>query len=57
MESIGDKLKAARNAKKLTIREVVKQTNINPVYLKALEEEEFDKFPSETYLIGFLRSY
>jgi hypothetical protein len=27
------------------------------VYLNALENEEFEKFPSETYLIGFLRSY
>lgn len=57
MDSIGEKLKSARIAKKLTIRDVVKQTNINPVYLSALEDEEFEKFPSETYLIGFLRSY
>ncbi len=57
MDSIGEKLKSARTAKKLTIKDVVKQTNINPVYLNALEDEEFEKFPSETYLIGFLRSY
>jgi transcriptional regulator with XRE-family HTH domain len=57
VESIGDKLKNARENKKITIRDVVKETNINPVYINALENEEFDKFPSETYLIGFLRSY
>ncbi len=57
MDSIGEKLKSARVVKKLTIRDVAKQTNINPVYLTALEDEEFEKFPSETYLIGFLRSY
>lgn len=57
MESIGEKLKSTREAKKLTLKDVVKDTNISPTYLEALEEEEFDKFPSETYLIGFLRNY
>jgi transcriptional regulator with XRE-family HTH domain len=57
LESIGEKLRLAREAKKITIRDVVKETNISPVYLQALEEEKFEKFPSETYLIGFLRTY
>ena len=57
MESIGDKLRTARELKKLSIRDVVKDTNINPIYIEALEEEKFDKFPSETYIIGFLKSY
>lgn len=57
MESIGEKLRQAREARKITIKEVVKETNISPLYLQALEEEKFDRFPSETYLIGFLRTY
>jgi len=57
VESIGEKLKYARETRKLTIKDVVKDTNISPVYLEALEDEEFEKFPSETYLIGFLKSY
>jgi transcriptional regulator with XRE-family HTH domain len=57
LESIGEKLRSAREARKITIKDVVKETNISPVFLHALEEEKFDKFPSETYLIGFLRSY
>jgi len=57
VESIGEKLRSAREAKKITVRDVVKDTNITPIYIEALEEEDFDKFPSETYLIGFLRSY
>jgi transcriptional regulator with XRE-family HTH domain len=57
LESIGEKLRQAREARKITIKDVVKETNISPVYLQALEEEKFDKFPSETYLIGFLRTY
>lgn len=57
MESIGEKLRQAREARKISIKDVVKETNISPVYLQALEEEKFDKFPSETYLVGFLRTY
>lgn len=57
MKSIGEKLRSAREAKKISLRDVVKDTNITPIYLEALEEEDFEKFPSETYLIGFLRSY
>lgn len=57
MESIGEKLRQAREARRITIKDVVKETNISPLYIQALEEEKFDKFPSETYLIGFLRNY
>lgn len=57
MESIGEKLRQAREARRISIKDVVKETNISPLYLQALEEEKFDKFPSETYLIGFLRTY
>ena len=57
MESIGEKLRSAREARKLSIREVANETNIAPTYIEALESEDFDKFPSETYIIGFLRAY
>jgi hypothetical protein len=42
---------------KANMKDVSKDTNIVVKYLEALENEEFDKFPSETYLLGFLRSY
>ncbi len=57
MDSIGEKLLAAREARRLSIKDVAKDTNISPLYIDALEEEDFDKFPSETYTIGFLRAY
>ncbi len=57
MASIGEKLTSAREAKKLTRKEVAKETNIPPRYVEALEEEDFERLPSETYVIGFLRSY
>ncbi len=57
MESIGEKLKAARNNKKLSLKDVAKETNIAWGYIEALEEEDFDRFPGETYVVGFLKSY
>ncbi len=57
MEKIGEKLRDARELKKLTIKDVMKETNISAKYLEALEDEEFDKIPGEPYLLGFLRSY
>ncbi len=57
MESIGDKLKQAREAKKLTIKNVALDTNMSPTYIEALEFEDFEKFPGETYIIGFLKTY
>ncbi len=56
-KSLGERLKSAREAKKLSISDVHKETNISPMYVEALEEEKFSVFPGETYLIGFLRSY
>ena len=57
MESIGDRLKSAREAKKLSVRDVARETNISPAYIEALETEDFDHFPGETYIVGFLRNY
>jgi len=57
VEGIGEKLRAAREAKKLTIRDVARDTNMSAIYVEALENEEFEKFPGETYVTGFLRSY
>jgi transcriptional regulator with XRE-family HTH domain len=57
VESIGDRLRQAREAKKLTIKNVAIDTNMAPTYIEALEDEDFDKFPGETYVIGFLKTY
>ncbi len=57
MESIGEKFRALREERGVTIREVCEETNISPTYLEALENEDFDKFPGETYITGFIRSY
>jgi cytoskeleton protein RodZ len=57
MELFGEKLREVREKKKYTIDQVARETRISKQYLIALEEEDFQIFPGETYLIGFLRSY
>ena len=57
MESLGTKLKNTREEKALTIRQISLETNISSRYLEALEQENFDVFPSEPYIIGFLKNY
>jgi cytoskeletal protein RodZ len=57
VEPLGDKLRSAREEKSYTFEQVSRDTNIASRYLEALEREEFDKFPGEAYLLGFLRNY
>jgi cytoskeletal protein RodZ len=57
VESLGDKLRAARESKGYSYEHVGRETNIARRYLEALETEDFVKFPGEPYLLGFLRNY
>ncbi len=57
MESIGQKLSSAREALGFSIEQIARETNIAKSYLTALEQEDFNTFPGETYLLGFLRNY
>jgi len=57
MESLGEKLKEARNEKGLTIDQISRETNISVRFLEALESENFEIFPGEPYIIGFIKNY
>lgn len=57
MKTIGEILKAAREDRGISIEQAVQETNISREFIEALENESFDKFPAETYLIGFLKNY
>jgi cytoskeletal protein RodZ len=57
VESLGIKLKKAREEKGLTCNDISRDINISTGYLESLEAEEFSKFPGEAYIIGFLRNY
>lgn len=57
MESIGEKLRLAREKNNLTIEQIARDTHVARRFLKALEDEDFSVFPGETYAMGFLRNY
>ncbi|MCL2215242.1 MAG: helix-turn-helix domain-containing protein [Treponema sp.] len=57
MDSLGEKFKAARNEKGLSLDQVSRETNISIRYLEAMETENFAVFPSEPYVVGFLKNY
>jgi cytoskeletal protein RodZ len=57
MESLGNKLRVARESKGYTYDKVGDDIHIATRYLKALEAEEFSGFPGEPYILGFLKNY
>jgi cytoskeleton protein RodZ len=54
---IGNSLREARLRQGLDFPEIEQRTKIRSKYLRALEEEQFDLLPGQTYVKGFLRSY
>ena len=57
MFEIGNSLREARLRQGLDFPEVEQATKIRGKYLRALEDEQFDILPGQTYVKGFLRSY
>jgi cytoskeleton protein RodZ len=57
MESIGEKLSRRREEQQYSIDQAARETHIAKRFIEALEGEQFDVFPGESYLIGFLRKY
>ncbi len=57
MFEIGNSLREARLRQGLDFPEIEQATKIRGKYLRALEEEQFEVLPAQTYVKGFLRSY
>jgi cytoskeleton protein RodZ len=57
MFEIGTSLREARLRQGLDFPEIEQGTKIRGKYLRALEDEQFDVLPAQTYVKGFLRSY
>ena len=57
MFEIGNSLREARLRRGIEIPQAEQVTKIRGKYLRALEDEQFDTLPSETYVKGFLRAY
>jgi cytoskeleton protein RodZ len=56
-ESIGEKLRKARQARGWSLEDVAHATCIRPDKLAALEEDDYSAFPSHAYVRGFLTMY
>ena len=56
-ETVGQRLRAAREAKGLSIEDVASSTRIPTRHLQTLEDSEWDKLPAATYSIGFAKNY
>jgi len=57
MVRVGQRLRAERIKKGLTLEEVSKATKIKSSFLLAIEKGEYDKLPPATYAQGFVRNF
>lgn len=57
MSTVAEQLRQAREARNLTVQQVVDITKIRTDHLRALEEGNFEVFSAPVYIRGFVRSY
>jgi cytoskeletal protein RodZ len=55
--ALGETLRLARLARKLSLEEAARATHIRPHYLQAMEAGDFESLPSIVQAKGFLRAY
>ncbi len=55
--TVGQYLQRQRENRKIPLESVSQATRINAAFIRALEEDDFQLLPSETYVRGFLQSY
>ena len=53
--TVGERLRAAREEKKLSLEDIAAQTRIPQRHLESIENAEWDKLPAPTYTVGFGR--
>jgi cytoskeletal protein RodZ len=54
---IGNSLREARLRREIDFAEAEAATKVRGKYLRALEDEQFEVLPAQTYVKGFLRTY
>ena len=57
MSDFGEKLRRARENRKITLREISDSTKINKRYLEALERNDFDSLPGGVFTKGYIRTF
>jgi len=56
-ESLGQKLRKAREERDISISEVAEQTRISALYLEAIEKDEYKILPGGIFNKGFIKSF
>jgi cytoskeletal protein RodZ len=57
VQSVGERLRAAREAQGLTLDEIAASTRIPRRHLQTIEEGRYDGLPAPTYSAGFIKSW
>jgi cytoskeleton protein RodZ len=55
--TVGQRLRAAREKKKLSLEDLAAQTRIPQRHLESIENSDWDALPAPTYTTGFAKSY
>jgi len=55
--SFGKYLETERKLRNISIDEIAVSTKIKVEYLKAIESDEFERLPNETFIKGYIRAY
>ena len=55
--TVGEQLKAAREAQRLTVTQVADMTKIRSDHLRAIDQGNYDVFSAPVYIRGFVRTY
>lgn len=56
-DTVGQRLRAAREAKGMSIEDVASATRIPTRHLQSLEDSEWHRLPASTYSVGFAKNY
>ena len=55
--TVGERLREAREKKKLSLEDIAAQTRIPQRHLEAIEAADWDRLPAPTYTVGFAKNY
>jgi cytoskeleton protein RodZ len=56
-ESIGEKLRLARETRGIALRDISDQTRISMRYLEAIESDDYRRLPGGIFNRSFIRAY